>query len=480
MSILDWNGTISLADAIANARVQGKELYIQPGSYDLGFTAISAGGAPGTRALRIYATPRTVTLNFTTDDLFFWIEQVSDIEIEGIDFDGKNRALSAFARPGLVTAVGASNLVFRNCQFFNSTQVGLRLQNCGTRRGSSFTMDGNELARPSALVENCAFEKCDDAAIYTYGSPALRVSSSTFTNLSNNGIQIEEDTPIYNGTIISGNSFSDVRAENGGSGPYGNAVSLFRVNDCLVEGNTIHFAAFSAVRANVCAGTVIQGNNCYGIGEVALYVEETPATTGNNIAVGNIVANNFIDWCGQGISVANFMSGARNATVTGNVIRNCRTLSPSRGLLDIRGIGISAEADAVVSGNTIECAQRFGIIAGAGTYSRNLVITDNVIRSTPVGIVASEQTSASTPAGNQAGHTLISNNMIQVTSSDVNDGIVTSNYGGTDTTFAIVSRMNLITSAAYPRLTLPATNVLHNMATPSMGTDACRTTPPFG
>lgn len=480
MSILDWNGSISLGDAITQARTQGKELYIQPGSYNIGFTAVAAGGAPGTRPLRMYATPRTVTLNFTADTLFFWIENVSDVEIEGVDFDGKNRSLSAFPRPGLVTAVGASNLVLRNCRFLNSSQVGLRLQDCGARRGSGFAKDGNELARPSALVENCAFEKCADTAIYTYGSPALRVTNSAFTNLNNNGIQIEQDVPAYNGSIILGNSFSDIRAENGGDGPYGNAISLFRVNGCLVESNTIRFAAFSAVRANVCAGTVVKGNSCYGIGEVALYVEETPATAGNDIAVGNVVADNFVDWCGQGISVANFMSGARNAAITGNVIRNCRTLSPSRGLPDIRGIGINVEADTVVSGNTVECAQRFGIIAGAGTYSRNLIVTDNVIRSTPVGIVASEQTSAGTPTGSQAGHTLISNNMVQVTSSNVNDGIVTSSYGGTDTTYAIVSRKNQITSTAYPRITLPATNVVHNMTAPSMGTDTCRATPPFG
>ena len=480
MSILGWNGSISLSAAITQARTEGKELYILPGSYDLGFTAITTGATPGTQPIRIYATPRTVTLNFTVDDLFFWIENISDVEIEGIDFDGKNRALSGFPRPGLVTAVGASNLVFRNCRFLNSTQVGLRLQDCGTRRGVTFAKDGRELARPSALLENCAFEKCADTAIYTYGSPALRVTNSVFTNLNNNGIQIEEDTPITNGTIISGNSFSDIRAENGGSGQYGNAVSLFRVDDCLVEGNTIHFAAFSAVRANVCAGTVIQGNSCYGIGEVAIYVEETPAGPGDNTAVGSVVSSNFVDWCGQGISIANFMSGARNSTVIGNVIRNCRTISASRGLPDIRGIGISAEADTVISGNTVECAQRFGIIAGAGTYSRNLVVTNNMIRSTPVGIVASEQTSAATPAGNQAGYTLISNNIIQVTSSNVNDGIVTSNYAGTDTTYAIVSRKNQITAADYPRISLPAANVLHNMAIPAMGTDTCRTTPPFG
>ncbi len=32
MSILDWNGSISLSAAITQARTDGKELYILPGS----------------------------------------------------------------------------------------------------------------------------------------------------------------------------------------------------------------------------------------------------------------------------------------------------------------------------------------------------------------------------------------------------------------------------------------------------------------
>lgn len=97
MSILDWNGSISLSAAITQARTDGKELYILPGSYNLGFTAIAPGGTPGTRPIRIYATPRTVTLNFTADDLFFWIENISDVEIGVGSGWGRNDTLSVSA-----------------------------------------------------------------------------------------------------------------------------------------------------------------------------------------------------------------------------------------------------------------------------------------------------------------------------------------------------------------------------------------------
>jgi putative cofactor-binding repeat protein len=186
-----------------------------------------------------------------------------------------------------------------------------------------------------------------------------------------------------------------------------------------------------------------------------------------------------VNWCSQGISITNFMQGSRNATVVGNIIRNCCTRVDPNDPGNKRGYGISVEADAVVSGNTVDCAQRAGIIAGTASYTRNLVVADNVIRSTPIGIIASEQASAGTASADQAGYTLISNNMIQTTSSNVNDGIVTATFDDSDK-ITIVSRKDKITATAYPRILVPATNVLHTMTTPSMGTDACKTAAPFG
>ena len=49
-------------------------------------------------------------------------------------------------------------------------------------------------------------------------------------------------------------------------------------------------------------------------------------------------------------------------------------------------IGIYVEADALVTGNVIENAPSFGIVAGWGKYLRDVAISGNVIRRAFVGI----------------------------------------------------------------------------------------------
>jgi uncharacterized secreted repeat protein (TIGR03808 family) len=71
---------------------------------------------------------------------------------------------------------------------------------------------------------------------------------------------------------------------------------------------------------------------------------------------------------------------------------------------DDGGIGIYVEADTAVSGNVIENAPSFGIVAGWGKYLRDVVISGNVIRKAFVGIGVSV-----TPG---AGTALVSDNVI--------------------------------------------------------------------
>jgi len=91
-----------------------------------------------------------------------------------------------------------------------------------------------------------------------------------------------------------------------------------------------------------------------------------------------------------------------------NIIRN---LLPKRPIGtapdDDAGIGIYVEADTSVTGNVIENAPSFGIIAGWGKYLRDVVISGNVIRNAFVGIGVSV-----TPG---AGTALVNNNMISET-----------------------------------------------------------------
>jgi uncharacterized secreted repeat protein (TIGR03808 family) len=74
---------------------------------------------------------------------------------------------------------------------------------------------------------------------------------------------------------------------------------------------------------------------------------------------------------------------------------------------DDAGIGIYVEADTSVSGNVIENAPAFGILAGWGNYLRDVAISGNVIRNAFVGIGVS--------VAPGAGTALVDGNMISET-----------------------------------------------------------------
>ena len=157
----------------------------------------------------------------------------------------------------------------------------------------------------------------------------------------------------------------------------------------MVRGNRIKGAAFSAVRGNAASNLQILGNTCTGLGEVALYAEFG--------FEGAMIANNVVDGAAVGVAVTNFNEGGRLAAVQGNIIRN---LVPKRPIGtapdDDAGIGIYVEADTSVTGNVIENAPSFGIVAGWGKYLRDVAITGNVIRNAFVGIGVTVAPSAGT------------------------------------------------------------------------------------
>ncbi|MDC5237981.1 TIGR03808 family TAT-translocated repetitive protein, partial [Acinetobacter baumannii] len=154
---------------------------------------------------------------------------------------------------------------------------------------------------------------------------------------------------------------------------------------------------YSAVRGNSASNIQITGNSVSNVREVALYSEFA--------FEGAVIANNTVDICAVGVSVATFNEGGRIATVHGNVIRNILPKRPiGTAPDDDAGIGIVVEADAAVTGNVIENAPSFGIMAGWGKYLRDVTITGNVLRNAFVGIGVSVVPGAGT--------TLVSNNLI--------------------------------------------------------------------
>ena len=204
-------------------------------------------------------------------------------------------------------------------------------------------------------------------AIVSFDAQGLLVSRNTIMGTNDNGIEILRTAIGDDGTQVLDNRIEDIKAGPGGSGQYGNAINAFRAGNVIVRGNRIRNCDYSAVRGNSASNIQITGNSVSDVREVALYSEFS--------FEGAVIANNTVDGAAFGVSVCNFNEGGRIAVVQGNIIRN---LLPKRPIGtapdDDAGVGIYVEADTSVTGNVIENAPSFGIVAGWGKYLRDVVI----------------------------------------------------------------------------------------------------------
>ncbi|WP_137389986.1 TIGR03808 family TAT-translocated repetitive protein [Rhodoligotrophos defluvii] len=236
---------------------------------------------------------------------------------------------------------------------------------------------GISLLRCAGTVSECAITEVAETALFALDSTGLEIFRNTISAIGNNGIQVWRSTVGEDGTKVSENRISAVRADNGGSGQNGNGINIFRAGSVSVSGNRITDCAFSAVRVNAGSNAQIIGNSCERLGEVALYAEFG--------FQGAVISNNLVDNAALGVSITNFNHDGRLAVCSGNLIRNLFTRTEG----ESRGVGIAIEADAAITGNVIEKAPRAGIMVGWGRYQRNVAVTGNMVRDALWGIAAS-------------------------------------------------------------------------------------------
>ena len=278
--------------------------------------------------------------------------------------------------------LGGRDIRITDCEITGSGGSGIWFENV------SGDVSGNIITKSAAT------------AIVSFDAQGLLVSRNTILGTNDNGIEILRTAIGDDGTLVLDNRIEDIKAGPGGSGQYGNAINAFRAGNVIVRGNRIRNCDYSAVRGNSASNIQITGNSVSDVREVALYSEFS--------FEGAVIANNTVDGAAFGVSVCNFNEGGRLAVVQGNIIRN---LLPKRPIGtapdDDAGVGIYVEADTSVSGNVIENAPSFGIIAGWGKYLRDVAISGNVIRNAFVGVGVS--------VAPGAGTVLVNNNMISET-----------------------------------------------------------------
>jgi len=363
-----------LQRAIDDAARAQVPLALPPGVYRIGMLRLQNG----TQLVGVRGATKLV---FNGGASMLQGEGAGSIGLTNITLDGSGIPLPT--RRGLVHCLGGRDIRIIDCEIIGSGGNGIWFENV------SGDISGNIIITKSAT-----------SAIISFDAQGLLVSRNTIAGTSDNGIEILRNAIGDDGTQVLDNRIEDIKAGPGGSGQYGNAINAFRAGNVIVRGNRIRNCDYSAVRGNSASNIQITGNSVSDVREVALYSEFS--------FEGAVIANNTVNGAAVGVSVCNFNEGGRIAVVQGNIIRD---LLPKRPIGtapdDDAGIGIYVEADTSVSGNVIENAPSFGIIAGWGKYLRDVVISGNVIRNAFVGVGVSVVPGAGTA--------LVNNNMISET-----------------------------------------------------------------
>lgn len=340
---------------LTQASLSGEQIFLPPGTYivsDLQFPAyVNLLGVSGKSRLEYGGSVRL----FNASSSLY-------VQLSGLVLDGDGSLLTKDAR-GLIEASNVSHFVLGNCQIIDAKKSAIDLFKCGGR------------------IENCRISGAEDAAIFTADSTGMAISGNEISDCGNGGILVQRYEQGRDGTIISGNRISRIRADAGGTGQNGNGINMYKADNVIVANNVIDACAFSAIRANTANNIQISGNNCTASGETAIYAEFAFEAA--------VIANNLVDGGTNGISMVNYESGGRMGTCSGNIVRNLSTKGPYIPGPDTPanfGVGISVEADVSVTGNVVENAPLYGIQLGWGPFMRNVIATGNIVRSSGEGI----------------------------------------------------------------------------------------------
>ena len=343
--------TGALQRAIERAAAARVPLVLPPGTYRTGALRLPAGTA-------LVGIPGATRLVYSGGASLLAANHVDQISLTGLTLDGNKRTLAP--REGLVHFEFCRSVRIADCAILGSGGHGIMFANI------------------SGEVTGSSIVDAADVALWSYDALGLTIAGNTINNAGNNGIQIIRSAAGHDGTMVLDNRIDATNNRLGGSGQYGNAINAFRAGDVIVRGNIIRLCAFSGIRGNTASNIQIVGNTVRQAGEVALYSEFA--------FEGAVIAQNLVDGAETGVSVANFMQGGRLAVVQGNIIRNLQPTNPNPPADELRGMGIYVEADTTVTGNVVENARDAGIVAGWGSFLRDVAVTGNVVRQAGIGI----------------------------------------------------------------------------------------------
>lgn len=395
----------ALQDALLQASAEGRPLFLPPGTYYAQNLQVPSNlvveGIPGKTILAAAGVAPVAR-----------IAGSAHVRFERVTF-GSGHSGPQGGETGLLEIEASDHVTLADCAFTGGKASGIVIHDA------------------AAEIDGCDFLGHGLAAIFSLDSRGVTVSGNRIAGCGNGGVLIWGNASRRGSSTIIGNAITGIGASNGGNGENGNGINVFRCDDVLIANNRIADCAFTAIRLNSTNNVVVSGNLCRNSGEVAIFSEFA--------FTGSVIADNIVDGAALGISVTNMDQSGQVATVSGNIVRNIRAASAVNP--DTKPIGIYAEAETTITGNTIYSVIGTGIRAGNGAFLRNVVIADNVVSAVNTGIGVS--------VVDKAGAATVTNNTI----SALDHGIVGMEW-------ETVASDDLIRDAArYPQVSLGGNRV---------------------
>lgn len=335
------NQGAALQAALDQAAASGRMLQLPPG-------IIHVRGLDFPSNLVVQGVPGSTELTLLPDGNAMSVHDRGTLVLRDIGFAG--------GAAGLIIEA-SDDITLERCRF-RSSDIGVSISDA------------------SVTIENCRFTELGDAAIHAMDSRGLVVTGNRIDYCGNAGIRIWRGENGADGSIVSGNRIARIDWRGGGNGQNGNGINIFKADAVIVADNHIADCAFTAVRLNATNNCQVSGNACLRSGEVAIFSEFGFS--------GSVIANNIIDGAAAGIAITNLDTGGQLAVCSGNIVRNITAASPVNP--DTVPVGILAEADTAITGNSVQSVPGVGIVAGYGPYLRNVVIAGNMVSDTMIGI----------------------------------------------------------------------------------------------
>lgn len=328
---------------------RGQEFRLPPGvTVSRGLTLAS-----GTRLI---ADRAGSTLKLAGQGPLVSVAAADRVSVENVAFDGA----AALREGGLIEARDVGDFVMEGCVVRNAGSDAIRLERCGGR-----------IADTAIRVAARGLFSMDSSGLLLKG---LHVEA-----IADNGLLIWTSTQRHDGSKILDCRIARVANRSGGSGQYGNGVSIYRAGGVVAKGNRISDCAYSALRNNSGKNVSFIDNACVNSGETAIYAE---------FAYRDVtIERNLVDGASTGISMTNYEShGGGGGVCRDNVVRNLHRhkdpKEPSYGYES----AIFAEAETLVARNRVEDSTWAGVSVGWGASLKDMRVEDNIVRNAPIGL----------------------------------------------------------------------------------------------